>query len=69
MLMKSDEPSQWEDDQQLTSQTIVTTFTMAPVLRHFDHERDVIIGTDVSDYISADLVSQYDNEEGLHLVA
>jgi len=32
---------------------MVTAFTTAPALRHFDHEREVIIETDASDYVSA----------------
>jgi len=41
---------------------------MAPVLRHFDHEREVINETDASDFISAGVLSQYADEEVLHPV-
>jgi hypothetical protein len=48
---------------------MVTTFTTAPALRHFDHEREVIIETDASDYVSACILSQRDDEGVLHSVA
>jgi len=48
---------------------MVTTFTTAPVLRHFDYDRDVIIETDNLDYVWAGVVSQYDDDGVLHLVA
>jgi len=48
---------------------LVTTFTTAPALRHFDHEREIIIETDASDYVSAGVLSQHDDEGVLHPVA
>jgi len=48
---------------------MVTVFTTAPALRHFDHEREVIIETDASAYVSAGLLSQRDDEGVLHPVA
>jgi len=48
---------------------MVTAFTMAPALRDFDHEREVIIATDASDYVSAGVLSQQDDEGVLHPVA
>jgi len=68
-LTKKDEPFVWESEQQLAFETIITAFTMAPALRHFDPEREVIIETDVSDCVSAGLLSQQDDEGVLHPVA
>jgi hypothetical protein len=48
---------------------MVTKFTTAPALRHFDHEREVIIETDASDYMSAGALSNRDDEGVLHPVA
>jgi hypothetical protein len=42
---------------------------MAPVLRHFDYKCQIIVETDASDYISAGILSQYDDEGILHPVA
>jgi len=48
---------------------MTTAFTMAPALRHFDDEREVIIETDASNYVSAWVLSQQDDEGVLCLVA
>jgi hypothetical protein len=48
---------------------MVIAFTTALALRHFDYEREVIIETDASDYVSAGVLSQRDNEGVLHPVA
>jgi hypothetical protein len=59
----------WEIAQQLAFETMITMFTTAPALRHCDHEREVIIETDASDYVSAGVLSQRDDEGVLHPVA
>jgi hypothetical protein len=41
----------------------------APVLARFDPDRDVIVETDASNYVSAGVLSQYDNDGILHPVA
>jgi len=69
MLTKKDEPWQWESEKQCTFETMVTAFTTAPVVQHLDHERQVIIETDVPDYISARVMAQYDNQGVLHYVS
>jgi ribonuclease HI len=68
-LTKKDEPFVWGSEQQLAFETMVTAFTTAPALQHFDHEREVIIETDASDYLSAGVLSQKDDEGVLHSVA
>jgi hypothetical protein len=42
---------------------------MAPILRHFDYNGEVIVKTDSSDYISAGILSPYNDEGVLHPVA
>jgi hypothetical protein len=44
-------------------------FTTAPILCHFDYDREAIVETDASDYVSAGILSQYDDEGILHPVA
>jgi len=68
-MTKKDEPFVWEAEEQLAFEMMVTAFTTAPVLRHFDHDRVVIIETDASDHVSAGLISQYDADGVLHPVA
>jgi hypothetical protein len=43
-------------------------FTTTPTLRYFDYDCKFIVETDVSDYVSASLLSQYDDEGILHPV-
>jgi hypothetical protein len=50
-------------------ETLKKAFTTAPVLRHFDYEYQIIVETDASDYISAGVLSQYDDAGILHPVA
>ena len=45
-----------------------TAFTTAPRLRHFDHDREIIVETHASDYVSAGILSQYDDDGILHPV-
>jgi hypothetical protein len=67
--MKRDEPFVWVSEQQLAFETMVTAFTTPPALRHYDHEREVIIETDASDYVYTGVLSQRDDEGVLHPVA
>ena len=48
---------------------MITAFTTVPALRYFDHESEVIIETDASDYVSAGVLSPRDDEGVLHPVA
>jgi hypothetical protein len=68
-LTKKDEPFVWGPEQQLAFETMVTAFTTAQALRHFDHVREEIIETDASDYVSAGVLSQRDDKGVLHPVA
>jgi hypothetical protein len=49
--------------------TLKATFTSVPVLARFDPDRDVIVETDASDYVSAGVLSQYDDDNVLHPMA
>jgi len=69
MLTKQDEPFVWESEQQMAFETMIIAFTTAPALRHIVHEREVIIETDASNYVSAGLISQRDDKGVLHPVA
>ena len=46
-----------------------TASTTAPVLAHFDFDRRIVVETDASDYVSAGVLSQYDDQRILHPVA
>jgi len=68
-LTKKNEPFQWESEQQCAFETMVTAVTTAPSLQHFDHEGQVIIQMDASDYVSARVLSQHDDNRAVHPVA
>jgi len=67
-LTRKDEPFVWEAEQQLAFETMVTAFTTLLAHQHFDREREVIIATDASDYVSAGVLPQQDDEGVLHPV-
>jgi hypothetical protein len=68
-LTKQHVPFEWLEDQQNAFEEMVLKFTTAPILRHFNHNREVVIETDASDYVSAEVFSQRDDEGVLHPVA
>jgi hypothetical protein len=49
--------------------TLKATFTSAPMLACFDPDRDIIVEIDASDYISASILYQYDDDNILHPMA
>lgn len=49
-------------------QLLKEAFTSAPMLMHFDPEKAIIVETETSDYVSADLLSQHDDEGFRHPV-
>jgi hypothetical protein len=68
-LTKKEIKFKWGPEEQAAFAALKIAFTTAPVLRRFDHDRDVIVETDASDYVSAGVLSQYDDDGILHPVA
>ena len=62
-------PFVWGPEQQAAIDLIKKAFTSAPILCHFDYDREIIVETDASDYVSAGILSQYDDDSVLHPVA
>ena len=62
-------PFDWSPECEAALNTLKTAFTTAPVLHHFDHDREVIVETDASDFVSAGVLSQYGDDGILHPVA
>jgi hypothetical protein len=58
----------WSDECSKSFETLKKAFTTAPILRHFDYDKEIIVETDTSDYISASVLSQYNDEGILHPV-
>jgi hypothetical protein len=69
LLTRKNMPFIWTDECSKSFKALKQAFTMALILCHFDHNWEVIVETDTSDYISASILSQYNNEGVLHPVA
>jgi hypothetical protein len=68
-LTQKDTPFIWREETEAAFQALKKAFTTAPILHHFDPEKAKIVETDASDYVSAGILTQYDNEGRLHPVA
>jgi len=62
-------PFVWGPEQQAAFDLLKIAFTLAPILCHFDYNREIIVATDASDYVLAGILSQYDDEGIFHPVA
>ncbi|KAH0610717.1 uncharacterized protein H6S33_011144 [Morchella sextelata] len=66
-------PKTVKDVQAFLAQTafnaLKEAFTTAPILTHFDPEKEITVETDASDYVSAGVLSQYDDNGTLRPVA
>jgi preprotein translocase subunit Sec61beta len=59
----------WSDECSQSFETLKQAFTTAPILRYFDYDCEIIVETNASDYVSAGILSQYDDEGLLHPIA
>jgi len=62
-------PFVWGPEQQAAFDLLKKAFTSAPILRHFDYDREIIVEKDASDYVSAGILSQHDDDCVLHPMA
>lgn len=68
-LTKKDQPFVWTEACQEAFEALKQHVTTAPVLRHLDPNRQAILETDASDWVTGGVLSQYDDEHILHPVA
>ncbi|KAL2891726.1 Retrotransposable element Tf2 155 kDa protein type 1 [Ceratocystis lukuohia] len=68
-LTKKDVPFVWDSTCESAFRTLKDHFSSAPVLAHFNWDKDIILETDASDYVSAGVMSQYDDDGSLRPVA
>jgi RNase H-like domain found in reverse transcriptase/Reverse transcriptase (RNA-dependent DNA polymerase)/Integrase zinc binding domain len=68
-LTRKDTQFHWTPKCQDSFDSLKTAFTTAPILRSFDPSREIVVETDASDYVSAGVLSQYDNNHILHPIA
>jgi hypothetical protein len=64
-----DEPLVCDSEQQLAFETLITALTKAPAHHHFDNDKEVIIQTYTSDFVSAGVLLHRVVEGVLHQVA
>jgi hypothetical protein len=62
LLTQKNMPFVCTDECSKSLEALKQAFTMALILRHFDHDQEVIVETDTSDYVSAGILSPYNNE-------
>jgi hypothetical protein len=68
-LMKKGIRFQWSQQADQPFRNLKQAFTSAPILRHFNPTKESIVETDASDYVSAAVLSQCDDEGIVHPVA
>ncbi|KAH0606496.1 uncharacterized protein H6S33_003330 [Morchella sextelata] len=59
--VKDDISFKWTPRAQTAFNALKETFTTAPIPTHFDPEKEITVETDASDYVSAGVLSQYDD--------
>ena len=68
-LTRKDKKFQWTPIEETAFQAIKKAFSGAPVLLHFDPDKECTVETDASDYVSGAVLSKPDHEGILHPVA
>jgi hypothetical protein len=68
-LTKKDARFKFDGTCQKAFETLKQAFTTAPILRHFDPELPIIVEADSSDYVTAGVLSQKDEQGELRPVA
>ena len=68
-LTKKNAPFNWTQSCKDAFQLLKNTIASAPTLRPFDWTKQVVVETDASDFVSAGVLSQYDDENVLRPVA
>ncbi|KAI0996661.1 Transposon Ty3-I Gag-Pol polyprotein [Podosphaera aphanis] len=68
-LTRKDSPFLWTQEAQSAFDALKMAFTTAPILAHFNPEKIIVVETDASDYVSAGILSQYDDAQKLRPVA
>jgi hypothetical protein len=68
-LTKKNTTWDWTPECQRAFDTLRAAFTSDAVLAHYDPERKIVVETDASDYVSAGILSQYDDDGILRPIA
>ena len=68
-LTKKDVPFEWITECQSAFDALKKAFTSDVILYHYNSDLKIIVETDTSDYVSGDILSQYDKNGVLHPIA
>ena len=68
-LIKKDVPFEWITECQSAFDALKKAFTSDVILRHYNLNLKIIVKTDTSDYVSEGILSQYNENDVLHLIA
>ena len=68
-LIKKDVPFEWTTECQSVFNALKKAFTSDVILRHYNSDLKIVVETDASDYVSEGILSQYDKNDVLHLIA
>ncbi len=68
-LTRKDVPFVWDAECQAAFETLKKAFTSDVILRHYDPDREIVVETDASDFVSGGILSQYDEQGELHPIA
>ena len=68
-LIKKNQFFKWIFEYQNSFESLKNALFKAPVLTHFDSDRKTVLKTDVFQYITGDVLSQYNDNDSLHSVA
>jgi hypothetical protein len=66
---KKDTPFVWSIACQKSFKRLKKSFVSAPILRHFDPKRRIMVETNASNLVITRVLSQYDDVDTLHPVA
>ena len=68
-LVRKDVLLKWTEECQKSFELLKERFTTALILAHFDSTKEIIVKTDASDWVSAEILSQYSDDNTLRPVA
>ena len=68
VLVRKDVLFKWTEECQKFFKLLKERFTTALILVHFDSTKEIIMETDASDWVSAEILSQYSDDNILHPV-
>jgi hypothetical protein len=69
VLIEKNTPFMWSTVCERSFERLKNTFVSAPILPHFDPEREIVVERDTSNLVVTGVLSQFDDNDIFHLVA